>query len=313
MIFYSLCCINVTTCFILPPITTMLSSTIFACSPSPPKSCLKNQSFIGPRCGKNASFREDYSDLSTKVMVEGPSGDAGASKWGRSIVSGKTPDEIAEAFDGKLTLANTKFRGNHDYRVGEICVIPKDTTPTCPDAKTYTERVGNIEQGWCWVQGSTLSRGLAEADFLRDGKKITACNAMFAQIIAEELPDVVIISCEDVDDSTTSCVITAHPDYVRGCFGDEERSVVREKLAFWLRWNEWKKFEAIVVANTDLVNHPTEFDSAYGIYWRAANRKERRFDEVYEIDEDTESELHKAQKNNGKLMMIFKDGHLSDS
>jgi hypothetical protein len=235
-------------------------------------------------------------------MVEGSLGSDEPWIWHRSIVSEVTVAEIAGAFEGKLTLSNTKFRGTADStpRDGEICVIPKDITPTLPGAKTYMERVKNIEDAWSSAKGSSKIQGCTAANQFRDGKKIALCNSTFGQIMVEELPGIVVLSSEDGDDSTTSWSITAHADYVRSA-----PLQLREKLVFWLRWNEWKKFEAVVVTNTDLENHPTEWDSAYGLYWRAVNKKELRFDEVYEVCDGVDKNLRTATKNNGKLMRIF--------
>ena len=258
-------------------------------------------------CSKQFRFREDYSDLPKKMMLEGPRAGGSSWPWDRSIETPDAPTGVAEFFVGKVALTNAKFRGYEGARDGEICVILKDADPVGSEGRgTYAERVKRVQTtGWPICLGSAHASGVASAARFRGGAKIEICDVAFAQTMFEELPGVVVLSTED--DGKEGTFIVAHPDYVR-----DGTYQLREKLVFWLRWNEWKKFEAFVVSQTDLENYPTEWDSAYGLYWRAVNGKELRFDEVYEVDKAVDAKLRKAKSNNGKLTKHAKDGRMAD-
>ena len=66
--------------------------------------------------------------------------------------------------------------------------------------------------------------------------------------------------------------------------------------------NEWNKFEKIVRTNTNFETNPGEFDYVYGAYWRAANGKQVRFDEIYEKSLVVDVLLKQSNADAGKLL-----------
>lgn len=173
-------------------------------------------------------------------------------------------------------------------RQGNVCVIHKDSRPI--SFNTRALRAHNIQKGFKYAIGSSDAQGIVNYNKLLRGESIVLVSGEFATKILAETDYLKI--CTDISGQYSikldifeihklraGIVYEYHKDDIRKV---DPFTKVREKTIFWLRWNSWKKFEKIIVENTDLENHPTEWDSGYGVYWRQVNGKEKRFEEVYE-------------------------------
>lgn len=188
--------------------------------------------------------------------------------WKLFINSNFSKDEI-DRITHELTLPIT----------GYVCVIPKDSSI---GKSTHSARIKNIERGWCHARASSLSYGRSNAKLFMSGTKFIIIDNDLAKKIKENCSVGSIVETDGgktmffLDDSDIDDDDIEEEDVER-----KLRSAI-EEVTPWLRWNEWNKFEKIVRTNTIFETNPGEFDYVYGGYWRAANGKQVRFDEIYE-------------------------------
>jgi len=227
----------------------------------------------------------------------GMSGDA-ASRWTINRHSKKlSTDEAFIQFLKKnvgKAIVEEEMETLTKQKEGDICVIQKDKTPE--PKLTKTERYKNIQGGWSHAVGSAKNSAIPNAKSFIRGRKFIVSGETFARKMLDSLVgDIpVVIGKTPIGNEIT---ITIAPESINKVFPDE----AVENLMFWLRWNSWKKFEKVVVANTDFDNFPTEWDSVYGSFWRAVNGKEKRFEECYEVEAEIDARLDMAISHSGVL------------
>jgi len=179
-----------------------------------------------------------------------------------------------------LSLKKKKF--------GEVCIIHKDSLPE--SFNTRILRAHNIQRGFIHAAGSSKVNGVSNYNKLLRGESIDLVSGEFGKKMIsdteylEMFTDIsgkciVKLNILEMNSVAKSLKIPSFNKYISITKSPFVKS--RKKIIFWLRWNSWKKFEKIVMANTDLVHNPTEWDMGYGLYWREVNGKEKRFDEVY--------------------------------
>ena len=188
--------------------------------------------------------------------------------------------------------------------VGDICIIPKDPTH---GADTYATRIRHIGDGWDQAKKSSMAHGRAAARTFLTGTPFIITSEKLAldlQQHIEETADTVerghVYQIDQIADQHWRFSRNEHVD-ISGMHYSERQHII-DQVTFWLRWNEWTKFEKIVMDHTDFVNHPTEFDFVYGRYWRAVNATQLRFDEIYEKDAVLDGRLVAAKVGAGKMI-----------
>lgn len=212
--------------------------------------------------------------------------------WRVFLTSQFSIDEIDQATNA-LTLP----------LVGDICIIPKDPTH---GADTYGTRIRKIGDGWDQAKKSSMAHGraaaltfLAGTTFIITSEKLAVDLQQHIDETAETIERGHVYQINKAEDHKWTFSRNEDVD-ISGMSYDERQQII-DQVTFWLRWNEWTKFEKIVMEHTDLVNHPTEFDSVYGQYWRAVNATQLRFDEIYEKDAVLDKRLVAAKAGAGKL------------